>query len=197
VPYDDSYAVSVGEFPPSGPAIVETRVSPSQAEVVLDGEAVGFASDYNGQWDRLSVTPGRHTIAFREKGYRDLVIELDARPGATYSFNDSLVAGAGEDRRMLPAAVTSEAHEPPVPMAAPPTTGRLRVHVAPPDAAVYLDGEYLGLGAELARIHGALAVATGSHRLEAARPGFVSAVRTIDVGETTPATVEFTLEPDR
>jgi len=186
----------VEEPPPSGPAIVETRVSPSKAEVILDGESVGFASDYNGQWDRLSLKPGRHTIAFREKGYRELVIELDARPGATYTFNDNLAAGEGEDRRTLSTAVTPAPAEAPVPMAAPPAMGRLRVHVAPPDAAVYLDGEYLGLGAELARIHGALAVATGSHRLEVARPGFVSTKRNIDVGETELATVELTMEPD-
>jgi hypothetical protein len=42
-------------------------------------------------------------------------------------------------------------------------------------------------------MHGALPVALGSHRVEAARPGFVSAMRTIEVADSGLATVEFTL----
>ena len=202
-PYTDSYVVAVEAPPPSGPATVETRVTPSKADVVLDGETVGFASDYNGRWDKLSVAPGPHTIAFQEKGYRTLVITFEARPGATYAFNDALVSGDGEDRRELPqppaaavAATSPQAPSPYVsPGASPVALGRLRVHAEPPDAAVYLDGEYLGLGAELGRIHGALAVATGAHRLEAVRPGYVSASLAIEVGDTEVANVEITLTP--
>jgi hypothetical protein len=187
--------VSVEAQPPRGPAIVETGVSPSKAEVVLDGDTVGFASDYSGRWDRLSVVPGPHTITFQKKGYRTLVIAFEARPGATYVFNDALVSGEGEDRRTLPAAVTAAPPETREPISATSATGRLRVRAEPGDAAVYLDGEYLGLGSELSRIHGSLAVATGSHRLEVVRPGYLSAVRTIDVGGSDVATVELTLEP--
>jgi len=206
-PYTDTYVVAVESPspPPSGPAIIETGVTPSKAEVVLDGETVGFASDYNGRWDKLSVAPGSHTIAFQEKGYRTLFITFEARPGATYSFTDELVPGDGEDRRELPQAPAAAA------AAAPPQTpspyislgassavvGRLRVHAEPPDAAVYLDGEYLGLGSELNRIHAALAVATGPHRLEAVRPGYVSASLAIEVGDTEVANVEITLTPQR
>jgi hypothetical protein len=197
--YPDNYVVAV-EPPPSGPAIVETGVTPSKANVVLDGDTVGFASDYNGRWDKLSVAPGPHTIEFQEKGYRSLAISFEARPGATYAFNDVLIPGEGEDRRVLPASV--EVAPPPAEprtnastTASPIALGRLRVHAEPPDAAVYLDGEYLGLGAELGRIHGALAVATGPHRLEAVRPGYVSASRAIEVGDTEVAIVELRLEP--
>jgi hypothetical protein len=196
-PYDDIYVAPAEAQPPRGPAIVETGVSPSKAEVVLDGDMVGFASDYSGRWDKLSVVPGPHTIAFQEKGYRTLVVAFEARPGATYAFHDVLVPGEGEDRRTLPAAVAAPPTETLSPIPAPSATGRLRVHAEPGDAAVYLDGGYLGLGAELSRIHAALAVATGAHRLEVVRPGYVSAARTIDVGETDLAVVEFTLEPQR
>jgi hypothetical protein len=176
---------------------VETGVSPSKAVVVLDGENVGFASDYNGRWDKLTVAPGQHAIAFQQKGYRTLVIAFEARPGATYVFNDALVPGEGEDHRTLPADVVAAPPQPREPSPAPTATGRLRVHAEPADAAVYLDGEYLALGVELDRIHGALAVTTGTHRLEAVRPGFVSAVRTVEVGGADLATVELTLEPVR
>jgi hypothetical protein len=179
------------------PAVVETKVSPGSSAVSLDGDAVGFASDYNGRWDRLRVTPGRHSIVFRAKGYRSLTIDLEARPGGTYVLSDALVVGEGDDSRTLasPASPPSQAANDSV--TRPPATGRLRVHAEPGDAAVYLDGEYLGLGAELARIHGALAVPIGTHRLEAARPGFASAVRTVEVGDGDVAQVDIILESGR
>ena len=202
-PAPDSYILAVEAPPPSGPASVETGVTPPKADVVLDGEVVGFASDYSGRWDTLSVAPGPHTIAFQETGYRTLVVTFEARPGATYVFNDALVPGDGEDRRELRTvpAVAAAPVAVPAPMLppgpSPVALGRLRVQADPPDAAVYLDGEYLGLGAELGRIHGALAVGTGTHRLEAVRPGFVSASFVIEVGDSDIAKVEITLEPQR
>jgi PEGA domain-containing protein len=201
-PYYDTDVGTEGSYAPApqGPATIETGVSPAKAEVVLDGEAVGFASDYNGRWDELTVAPGQHTITFRAKGYRSLVVDLEARPGATYKFHDALAPGEGEEHRTL-ASAEPPATQPPQEANAPGSvtvaTGRLRIHAEPPDAAVYLDGEYLGMAGDLDRIHGSLAVAAGKHRLEVVRPGFASTARSIDVEGTAPATVELRLEPDR
>lgn len=194
--YDDAYVAEAPPPAPHGPALIETGVTPSKAEVLLDGESVGFAADYNGRWDRLSVAPGHHTITFRASGHRSVVVEFDARPGAHYNFDDTLVSGDGEDRRALAAEPAPPPQAPAAaPAAAPATaaTGRLRLHIEPGDAAVYLDGEYLGMGVELARVHGAIAVSTGTHQVEAVRPGFVSAKRTIEVGASELATAELTL----
>jgi hypothetical protein len=194
-PYDDGYVVTVERSKPTGPAVVETDVTPQKASVLLDGAAVGFASDYNGRWDKLSVPPGPHTISFQLTGYRTLAVDFEASPHATYVFDDALVPGEGEVRRTIPAEF---AERPPDPHPQAPSSnaiGRLRVAAQPGDAAVYLDGEYLGLGAELGRIHSALAVPVGTHRLEAVRPGYVSASRAIDVGETDVVTVELILQP--
>ena len=197
-PYGDTYVVEPEGSPqPSGPAVIETEVTPSKSEVLLDGEPIGFASDYTGLWDELRVAPGAHTIAFQKKGYRTLIITLNARPGATYELHDALVEGEGEDRRTISEPQPLAPPEQGAPTLAHGPAGRLRVVAEPSDAAVYLDGEYLGLAAELARIHSALAVPTGSHRLEAVRPGYVSSVRTVDVGETELAVVELVLEHER
>lgn len=194
--YGDVYVASTDdgdaedyEPPRSGPAVVETAVSPSKAQVLLDGEDVGFASDYSGRWDELSVAPGHHTITFRAKGYRTLVVELTALPGATYVLKDALVTGEGEDRRTIePPAAPAREHA-----AAPPAMGRLRVHVDPADAAVYLDGQYLGVAGELARMHGALSIPTGSHILDVTRPGYETVSRPIDVGGAEVTTFALTL----
>ena len=192
--------VSGGDEAPArrDPATIETKVSPSSATVNVDGEEFGFASDYDGKWDHLTVSPGKHSIAFRAKGHRSLTVEVEAEPGATYVFKDALAKGEGEDSRMV---ATRAAPPPPLetaPMGRPAAaaTGRLRIHAEPADAAIYLDGEYLGLAAELARIHAALAVPAGTHRLEAVRPGFATAVRTVEVGETDLAVVELNLDAE-
>lgn len=59
---------------------------------------------------------------------------------------------------------------------------RLRLAVSPSDAAVYLDGEFLGTGAELGGVRAGLIVDAGDHELEVTRPGYV--------GETTTFTAE-------
>jgi hypothetical protein len=166
--------------------------------VVLDGEPVGFAADYDGRWDQLQLTPGKHTIAFRAEGYRTLVIEFEARPGARYDFDDLLAQGDGEDHRTLaaPPLDTAPGNRGGDPTSTP-TGGRLKLRVQPADAAVYLDGEYLASGTELERIHGAIPVVTGTHRVEAVRPGYVSQFRIVEVGETDVAAVDLTLEHER
>jgi hypothetical protein len=203
VPYDGAYVVALPALDPHTPATLLTKFDPSNAEILVDGVSVGFAKDYNGRWDSLTIPPGRHAITFRSAGYTTTVIDLDASPGARYVFGDDLVKGEGQVTRSIPAAppvapASAQAERAPEGAAAPPASssvarGRLKVQAQPEDAAVYLDGEYLGLAGELARLHGAIAVATGSHRIEIVRPGFVSAVETIDVTATDPAVVQLTL----
>jgi hypothetical protein len=49
-----------------------------------------------------------------------------------------------------------------------------RVHliVAPPDASIYLDGNFLGTAGELRQLSAGLVVTPGSHNLEVVRPGY-------------------------
>jgi hypothetical protein len=184
---------------PRTPAVILTKLSPSGAEILLDGEAVGYAKDYDGRWDSLSIVPGHHTITLRTEGYTTRVIDIDARPGASYVFSDDLKRGEGEERVALEAPPEPKGNDfhattaTPAPAQASVARGRLRVHVEPEDAAVYLDGEYLGLAGELSRLHGSIPVATGSHRLEVVRPGFETSVTTIDVSGESVAEARVTL----
>ncbi|HZN56078.1 MAG TPA: PEGA domain-containing protein [Candidatus Polarisedimenticolaceae bacterium] len=189
-PYGPAY-VYAGDGPQVHvPAAVETDVTPAKAEVWLDGESVGFARDYDGRWDTLSIPAGHHVLEFRKSGFRTLVVEVDARPGARYVFDDVLAEGEGEERRTIAASEKPSG-------GGEPSGGRLTVHADPADTAIYLDGEYLGLASELSRLHGPIAIAQGSHRVEAVRPGYASAARTVEVGADGTAVVEFTLERAR
>ena len=49
--------------------------------------------------------------------------------------------------------------------------GRVHVTIEPDDAAVYLDGRFLGTGRDLARLSSGLIVDPGAHKLSVVRPG--------------------------
>jgi hypothetical protein len=195
-PYGDTYVMAGSEVPPQTPATIITQFTPGDAEILLDDVAVGYSKDYNGRWDELTTSPGRHTITVRKDGYRTLHVEMEAQPGARYVFDEALAEGEGEERRTVaspPPAQSDASTAAGALEGSGVTRGRLRVRAAPEDVAVYLDGEYLGLAGELSRLHGAIPLATGTHRLEFVRPGYASEVRTIDVDGANVATVDVTL----
>ena len=72
---------------------------------------------------------------------------------------------------------------------------RLLLVVEPADAAIYLDGRFLGTGEELLGARGGLMVDPGDHELEVVRPGYESRTTpfTAEAGEEVELTVE--LEP--
>lgn len=202
------YPPSAGQQRRDAPALVETDLRPKKAEVLLDDEPVGQARDYNGSWDVLAVAPGDHMLEFSYPGHMSLRVYLDARPGGRYRITEALVKGEGIDPRS-----TELPPEPPVEQARTVSTtvapavppreqgslshGLLRVQASPPDAAVYLDGEFLARADELARMHGALPVAEGRHVIEVVRPGYEARRVEIEVGGDEPVKVTVELAPKR
>lgn len=69
---------------------------------------------------------------------------------------------------------------------------RLRLEVTPSDAAVYLDGRFLGTGDELAGARAGLIVDPGEHELEVTRPGYRTETTTFtaEAGEEVEVEVE-------
>lgn len=65
----------------------------------------------------------------------------------------------------------------------PAAMGVLVLVVKPDTAAVYLDGQFLGTAAELARLERGLSVVSGRHVVEALAPGFAARSLTIEVVE--------------
>ena len=59
----------------------------------------------------------------------------------------------------------------------------LDLRVAPPNAAVYVDGTMVGTGAEMGRLERGLAVGSGKHRIDVVAPGFASRSLEVDVKE--------------
>lgn len=70
--------------------------------------------------------------------------------------------------------------------------GRVRIDVEPGDASVYLDGKFVGTGAELAELRSGLLLEPGSHKLSIVRPGYKATEKQFEVeaGETTDLEIE-------
>jgi len=61
------------------------------------------------------------------------------------------------------------------------THGRLHLEVEPSNAVIYLDGNVLGTGDELAALHAGLILSPGTHTLEVVRRGFETVERKLIV----------------
>lgn len=179
---------------PKAPGAIEVDVSPRRAAIHVDGEFVGQPRDYNGRLNLLWLDPGDHVIEFRQDGYKTLRRHVDVRPGMRTRIAERMEQGEGLDSRS-----TERRAEAPgfvSPAEAPRGSlrrGLLRLEIGPPDAAVYLDGEFLASASELSRLHGSLPVARGPHTIEVVRPGFESHTVDIDVEGEMPVRVEIEL----
>lgn len=177
-------------------------VKPSKARVYVDGYYSGTADDFDGMFQRLGVTAGRHEIAFKLEGYRTHRVQVYVDADQTLKLRHEMVAGEGESAEdlMPPEAVLREreekeelarikrephrergardqANDAPAVGSADAGTAVV-LDVEPADASVYVDGEFRGTVGELRQVW----LAPGKHRLEIVRPGFVTLDRDIEVG---------------
>ena len=183
-----------------GTGAVEADIRPKKALVTLDGTPVGQARDFNGPWDLLVLRKGTHTVEFSAPGYMTLRVVLEVRAGGYYHVTERLLEGEGLDPRSSEPAPRAEIAMGETPGSEQPAaklrSGLLHVRVQPPDAAVYLDGEFLAKGDELSRLHGSIPVARGEHTLEVLRPGYQPQTITVLVEGDQPARVRVELQPD-
>ncbi|HVT19368.1 MAG TPA: hypothetical protein VHQ90_24705 [Thermoanaerobaculia bacterium] len=72
---------------------------------------------------------------------------------------------------------------------------RLRLSIEPDDASVYVDGRFVGTGAEIAGRDSGLVVSSGPHKLEVVRPGRRSEERDFAAAARKDVSLEVRLEP--
>ena len=88
-------------YVPAGPApdlaVVDTDVSPEGARVLLDGELIGTADDFDGFPDYLYLKPGRYVLQLEQlTGYETETIQIDAEAGRLYKLDNDLRRVPGE-----------------------------------------------------------------------------------------------------
>lgn len=72
--------------------------------------------------------------------------------------------------------------------------GRLRLDILPSDASVYVDGRFIGTGADLQRLRQGLRLEPGEHRISVVRPGHKAEEREFTVGPGQSVELEIELE---
>lgn len=207
----DSYGYGSGRD--SG--ALDLDIAPEKAQIFVDGNFVGQADDYDGFPTFLWLPSGTYDIAFYHDGYQTIVRQYTVRPGVIIDVEDRMFPGqavppqelmtpksterrdariernerqeAEVDRRERDAAERGEA-------SVPSNVGRLYLSLWPPDAAIYLDGNFLGTAEEVGQLSAGLVVEPGDHELEVVRPGYGTSRRTITVPAGERIEVKFDLE---
>jgi len=86
---------------PEGMIPVELRVQPRRATVVLDGNDLGQARDFDSVTDPLWLGPGEHRLTLRAPGYETLTVRLDTGKAVHSRLHYRLRKGNGTDPRSV------------------------------------------------------------------------------------------------
>lgn len=186
---------------------VRVLVDPEQTRVYVDGYYAGIADEFDGLFQRLHVSPGRHEIALKLEGYRTHRMKVYVPYDGTLKIHHDMVRGEGESAEDLVGPDVPERDEREewarrdredreydrdawrerAPREREREGVTLRLSVRPDDASVYVDGEFRGSGRQ-ARV---LRLAPGRHRIEVVRPGYRTWDQEVEVGpEGSEVTVE-------
>jgi hypothetical protein len=166
-------------------------IHPVETQVFVDGYYTGDVDDFDGMFQRLELSPGRHDITLRHEGYRDHKIMLYVSPDRTLKIKHEMERGSGPEtvadltegrsdeappQREAWRARDEEGEEP-APRPRARDLGSLRIDVLPGDASVYVDGEFAGTARRL----GALELPAGRHVIEIVRPGYKTVERQVEI----------------
>lgn len=171
-------------------------VEPNKARVYVDGYYAGIADDYDGIFQRLAVSPGRHDITLKLEGYKSHTFRVYANRDQTLKLRFDMVKGAGETDESIGEEAPDPAREFDMaradrpsdrparpddePRYVPPTSrerGLVEITVDPPDASIYVDGEFYGKAADIRELE----LLPGKHRIEVVRPGYRTDERDIEI----------------
>jgi hypothetical protein len=103
VPYTYAYPYPVPVYGYGGSAVqvvvgpgsryyggVSLEITPSDAEVLVDGQYAGLVQDFDGTQRPLNVTAGSHRLDVRAPGYEPLAIDVTVNPGEVVPFRGDL-----------------------------------------------------------------------------------------------------------
>jgi len=204
--YGEPASGAIGYAMASGLGAFDMNVKPNRAEVWADGRYVADARDLDGDPSYLWLKQGTHHVVVYMSGYRSYQRDVDVHVGVIRELK--VVLEKGESQPPVPAPpvppdTSREMSRPqsagprgepgPPRVAADPETGphgTVGLRVQPPDATVYVDGQYRGTARDLRRLR----LSTGHHRIEVVRPGFLAVQKEIDLEADRTTDVELSLE---
>lgn len=183
-------------------------VEPREARVYVDGYYAGIVDDFDGIFQRLNLSPGRHEITFKLEGFRSYRVRVYVPLDQTVKIHHRMVSGSGTDVDETTVGVPMDDEryadrddesydrrardderydrrdrDEPYGAGERGDMGSLRLDVQPPDASVYVDGDFKGTARQIR----GLSLPAGRHRVEIVRPGFRTVERDVEIrpGQTT------------
>jgi hypothetical protein len=183
---------------------IRVQVHPKDAEVYVDGYYAGVVDDFDGFFQRLNVKAGRHEITLKLEGYKTNRVRLYVPVGGTVKIHLRMERGTSSDvtqsvighpeKEAESMGGDDEGHEGDMPRQAgadnPLAPGNVVLRIRPADASVYVDGEFEGAAEQVE----SLDLPAGSHRIEAVRPGYLTAEQDVTVKSGETATVDLSLD---
>jgi hypothetical protein len=132
--------------------IITSHETEKDSGVWVDGEYIGYLRDFWGN-KKIMLDPGEHQISIRKFGYKD--------------FSQQVHIDAGKIQFlpiMMEIDVSSQY----------PTqdTATLRINVNPPDAAVLIDGAYVGYASQISGLFNSLTVTAGKRKVRIEMQGY-------------------------
>ena len=200
---------------------LDLDVRPERAEIYLDGQYIGIADEYDGFPSYLWLEKGTYDLAIYLDGYETIFRQVSIYPGIVIDIGDRMRSGESihpddygptstarrdariERNREKEAAARADdararevwSSDSPV-ASASDKVGRLFISVLPSDAAVYLDGHFLGTAGEIGQLSAGMVVEPGDHVIELVRPGYETVRKDIVVPPGERTIVELELDRD-
>ena len=89
--YDAPAAYAPDPFDRSGATgKLRLRVDARDADVYVDGYYAGIVDDFDGHFQRLTLTAGPHHVEIRAAGYPPLIVDVMIEPGRTTDYRGAL-----------------------------------------------------------------------------------------------------------
>ncbi len=159
---------------------LDLNLRPKTTEIYVDGVYVGVADQFDGFPSYLWLDEGVYEVAFYKPGYETVFRQYSIYPGVTINVGDHMRPGeailpapsagtypsAGEPPDTFPQRGTGERYPP------GGDGSRIAIVATPGDAAVYLDGHFVGTAEEISGLGSGLIVEPGDHLVEIIRPGY-------------------------
>ncbi len=177
---------SAERYRDAGQGALDLDLRPKTTEIYVDGAYVGVADQYDGFPTYLWLEAGTYEIAFYKEGYETIFRQYTIYPGVTIDVSDRMrpgdavlpggSAGAYPSSSDPSAAYPPSGTSPPAGASTDPAFGsdggRIAIAATPGDAAVYLDGHFVGTAAEISELSAGLIVEPGDHVIDVIRPGY-------------------------
>jgi hypothetical protein len=132
--------------------IVATHETEKDSGVWADGEYIGYLRDFWGN-KKIMLSPGEHEISIRKFGYMDFTRKVRIDPAQI---------------QLLPIIMEIDVN------AQYPTqnTATLKINASPPEAAVLIDGKYVGYARQVSGVFKSLTVTAGKRKVRIEMQGY-------------------------